>query len=218
MARRVTVGYAYIHGFASSSRSRKGVYLREALSEHGVDLLLPDLNHPSFEKMTYDSMLSVIDRMASEAAAGTAWRLIGSSMGGYLAARWAEMHPGSVERLLLLCPGFNSSVRWPDIIGHEAYEDWRRDGYHRIADAVGLLRPLHWEFVENARLHPPFPAPACPVRLVHGSRDDVVPIELSRKFAAMHQGTELVEVDDDHTLAGSLDRVAEEALSFFGIV
>lgn len=41
----------------------------------------------------------------------------------------------------------------------------------------------------------------CPARtiLVHGTRDEVIPIEVSRRFAHEH-GAELREVDDDHGL------------------
>ena len=43
-----------------------------------------------------------------------------------------------------------------------------------------------------------------PTTIVHGCRDEVIPIEVSRSFARDH-GARLVEVDDDHSLAGSLD-------------
>lgn len=33
--------------------------------------------------------------------------LIGSSMGGYLSCRWAQLHPERVESLFLLCPAFH---------------------------------------------------------------------------------------------------------------
>jgi predicted alpha/beta hydrolase family esterase len=41
----------------------------------------------------------------------------------------------------------------------------------------------------------------CPARtiLVHGTRDEVIPIEVSRRFVREH-GAELREVDDDHGL------------------
>lgn len=39
----------------------------------------------------------------------------------------------------------------------------------------------------------------CPTILVHGTRDEVIPIEVSRRFARAH-GVELREVDDDHGL------------------
>jgi pimeloyl-ACP methyl ester carboxylesterase len=44
-------------------------------------------------------------------------------------------------------------------------------------------------------------APPCPTIVVHGRGDDVIPIDLSRSFA-QHPGVTLVEVDDDHRLAG----------------
>jgi pimeloyl-ACP methyl ester carboxylesterase len=48
----------------------------------------------------------------------------------------------------------------------------------------------------------------CPVptTILHGTRDEVIPIDISRAFAARH-GARLVEVDDDHSLAGSLPRI-----------
>jgi pimeloyl-ACP methyl ester carboxylesterase len=41
--------------------------------------------------------------------------------------------------------------------------------------------------------------PPAPTILVHGLRDEVIPIEVSRRFAREH-GVELREVDDDHGL------------------
>ena len=54
-------------------------------------------------------------------------RLIGSSMGGYLAARYAELFPEEVDRMILLCPGFNLHERWPHLFGNEELEKWMTD-------------------------------------------------------------------------------------------
>lgn len=56
-----------------------------------------------------------------------------------------------------------------------------------------------------------------PTVVIHGTRDKVIPIEVSRSFAREH-GAELREVDDDHSLAGPgleaiLAAVAEYAAS-----
>ncbi len=48
-----------------------------------------------------------------------------------------------------------------------------------------------------------------PVAIVHGTRDDVCDIEYSRAFAR-HDGVRLIEVDDDHRLADSLDVIVRE--------
>jgi pimeloyl-ACP methyl ester carboxylesterase len=58
--------------------------------------------------------------------------------------------------------------------------------------APALMLPPPPDTVERLR---------CPARtiVVHGTRDEVIPIELSRRFAKEH-GAELREVDDDHGL------------------
>ena len=44
--------------------------------------------------------------------------------GGWAAARYAELHPGRVRRLLLLNPGFELGRRWECIVGTAALEAW----------------------------------------------------------------------------------------------
>ena len=55
----------------------------------------------------------------------------------------------------------------------------------------------------------------CPaaVILIHGTRDETIPIELSRAFAREH-AARLVEVDDDHGLSRSHGAVLEAITSF----
>ncbi len=145
------------------------------------------------------------------------WCLVGSSMGGYLAGRWAELHPERVTKLLLLCPGFGLVARWPDRIGAEAFARWERDGHMTIPGPGGVETALHWRFITDARAHPPIPEPRCPTLVIHGTRDEVVPIESSRSWVAGRANARLIEVDDGHDLIDSLDRIVAEALSFFEV-
>ena len=46
--------------------------------------------------------------------------------------------------------------------------------------------------------------PPAPTTVIHGTRDDVIPIGVSRAFAAEHPSVHLIEVDDGHRLAESL--------------
>jgi pimeloyl-ACP methyl ester carboxylesterase len=48
------------------------------------------------------------------------------------------------------------------------------------------------------------PRVVAPTTIIHGTRDDVVPLSVSREFATRQQ-VKLIEVDDDHRLAESLD-------------
>ena len=145
--------YAYLHGFASGPKSKKGIHLRSFLKKYGVDLHLPDLNGPTFSELTYTGALDILTALDSElmASGSFKWRLIGSSMGGYLAARWAELHPSVVDKMILLCPGFNLVDRWPDIFGEQVFERWEARGMRMVPDGSGTPTPLHWGFIKCLR-------------------------------------------------------------------
>jgi hypothetical protein len=208
--------YAYLHGFASSPESKKGLELDRILADHGVNLHRPDLNHPSFQEITYTGMLEAIDGMVDRVDNDRPWRFIGSSMGGFAAARWAELHPEQVDSLLLLCPGFDMQSRWPKLLGDDGMEEWEEEGSFLFFDAKDSLQPVHYElFADADERHPSYPMPQCPALLIHGTEDRIVPIESSRSFVEEHGRSKLVEVDDNHKLYDSLPRIARLALEFF---
>lgn len=205
---------AYLHGFASGPLTRKGQELRRRLALRGVGLAMPDLNRPSFAELTVEGALAAVDELIADGPETASWRFIGSSFGGYVAAVAARRHPERIDRLLLLCPGFNLVDRWPELLGQGGLETWRRDGTFPIEDGAGVLTDVRWAFCESMMRHPAFPEIPCPARIVHGRRDEVVPIETSRRYVADHPDIPLIEVDDDHSLLASLDRIEEEAVGF----
>ena len=95
----------YLHGFASGPSSGKAQWFRRAFAERGIELEIPDLVEGGFENLTITGQLGVIER----AAKGEPVSLIGSSMGGYLAALYASRHP-EAARLVLLAPGVSLSA------------------------------------------------------------------------------------------------------------
>jgi pimeloyl-ACP methyl ester carboxylesterase len=219
----VPIRHAYLHGFASSSLSTKAQILRRFYAERGLEFHTPDLNAPSFAELSYSGMIAAFDAFDREldlregVEPGSArWRLIGSSMGGFLAARWAQLHPERVDRLLLLCPAFDFVLRWPSLIGAENFERWRSEGRFALPDATGTVVDVHFGLVEDAMTHPARPEVPCRTTIIHGSADTVVPIESSREYAQTHgERVRLVEVDDDHTLMRSLatiEAIAEAEL------
>ncbi len=81
----------YIHGSDSSSQTYKATLLRDIFP----GMLIPDF------------LGDLPDRMDQlEAILGTeiGWTLIGSSLGGLMAALFALQHPGQVRKLVLLAP------------------------------------------------------------------------------------------------------------------
>jgi pimeloyl-ACP methyl ester carboxylesterase len=210
--------YAYLHGLGSSPRSHKGVALERAFAGRGLTLERPDLNRPSFAFLDHAAMLAAVDEMDARQPHGPPWRLVGSSLGGWVAARWAELRPDRVDRLVLLCPGFDLADRWPDVVGAEQMARWQREGALALADANGDMVGVHWGFMESARRHPGRPEVPCPTLILHGVYDEIVPIEHSRRYAAQRPHVRLIELDDDHPLTDSIDRVVEEVLRAFEIL
>lgn len=210
------MNYAYLHGFASGSESKKGQDLAERLAP-AIELKRPNLNNPSFSKLTYDGMLEAVDQLDA-AVDDEPWRFVGSSLGGYIAARWTELNPDRVDSLVLLCPGFDMASRWRVILGDERLKEWREEGDFLFFDAEGTFKAVHWELYRQARDdHPKFPEVSVPVTIVHGRNDEIVKIELSRQYAEAHDNVELVEVDDEHTLYESVDEIERVCRNMWGL-
>jgi hypothetical protein len=212
------MNYAYLHGFAADSDSEKGRRLAERFADWGVDLHRPDLNVPSFEELTYTGMVEAVDRMTAEVGGEEPWRFVGSSMGGFIAARWAARHPERVDRLVLLCPGFNMVERWAEILGQERVAEWEEEGHFLFFDPSDSLTAVHWELYADARdNHPSYPQVECPVVVFHGAEDEIVPLASSERYVDGRDDRELVVVADNHTLHESVDAIAARAGRFFGL-
>src|ERR1700691_4425053 len=115
--------FVYLHGFASSPSSRKARFFEERFRELGIGLEIPDLAEGNFRDLTLSAQLHVVERLCGDEPVA----LIGSSMGGYLAALYAARHP-EVKKLVLLAPAFSFASRWPEELGESKMEEWRRSG------------------------------------------------------------------------------------------
>jgi pimeloyl-ACP methyl ester carboxylesterase len=71
--------------------------------------------------------------------------------------------------------------------------------------AMFLLAPAF--FMAGFEAFTPTPA-ACPMEIVHGWNDTVVPVDNSIRFARLHRAT-LHVLDSDHGLTRSIDRICE---------
>ena len=216
----------YLHGFASSPQSSKAQFFQRKFAERDVPMEIPRLDEGRFEELTISGQLGVIGRAVGDRPAV----LIGSSLGGYLAALYAARHPSEVEKLVLLAPAFQFPRRWrervwPAIDGdhgmarrYYTYEDWKREGSIPVFHyGEGRERRLSYRFVEDAALYedePEFPQPAI---ILHGVRDDVVPAGISRGYASRRPNTRLVLFDSGHELTDVLEPMWLEILKFLAV-
>lgn len=202
--------FVYLHGFASSPASRKAQYFASQLQGAGVEVLVPHLESEGFRNLTVSGQLKVI-----EAVAGTGpVRLIGSSMGGYLAALYASLHP-AVDRMLLLAPAFGFAERWTQRLGEEKMATWKRDGYLEMMHyATGKPEPVGYGLIEDGLQYAAEPNFSQPAEIFHGIHDDVVPVSFSRDFVANHPNAKLTEMDSGHELTDVMDEIWEKSKDF----
>jgi len=200
----------YLHGFASGPRSSKALYFRTLLEGAGASVEIPDLADGDFEHLTITAQFDVIDR----AVAGGPVALVGSSLGGYLAALYAARRP-NVERIVLLAPAFGFAQRWPERLGPAAVAAWHRAGTIDVFHyADNCQRKLGYQFLDDGQRFEADPDFAQPALIFHGTHDDTVPVRYSEEFAANHPNATLEILDAGHDLLNVLDYMAPKILRF----
>jgi len=189
----------YLHGFASGPASTKGRLLGERFAGCGMTLEIPDLNGADFERLTLSGQLERV----TDATRGEPVCLIGSSLGGYVAALYAARHP-EVSRVVLLAPAFAFARRYLDLIGPVQASEGERTGWLPVYE-----RRVWWGLIEDACRYEEFPEVAQPVLVIHGIHDDVVPPALSEEFVRRQPQARLQLVDSDHDLLSAIDVIWE---------
>jgi pimeloyl-ACP methyl ester carboxylesterase len=202
--------FVYLHGFASGASSQKARFFRERFAELGIGLEIPDLAEGKFEQLTITGQLAVIEHSTR----GDPVSLIGSSMGGYLAALFAARHP-EVEKLVLLAPAFSFLTRWPEELGESKMDEWKRTGVLQVFHySEGREVALGYQLIEDAREYEGYPKFPQPTLIFHGEHDTVVPPGHSITFSQQHPQTTLRLMDSDHQLLNVLDDVWMETERF----
>jgi pimeloyl-ACP methyl ester carboxylesterase len=200
----------YLHGFASGPLSNKSQFFRESLEQAGATVVVPDLAAGDFEHLTITGQLGVIDAVVG----GEPAALIGSSMGGYLATLYAARH-AEITRLVLLAPAFRFARRWPEWLGADAVEEWRRRGWMEVFHyADNCQRRLEYKLLEDGARYEDYPSFTQPALIFHGVHDDVVPVAYSREFAASHPNARLEIMDSGHELLNVLEEIGPNVNRF----
>ena len=216
----------HLHGLGSSPLSDKAVVLGERLRRLGVVYLVPDLEVPSFERLTLTAVIARVAELASTTPGPLA--LVGSSFGGLAAVHLLDRHrqgaASRIERLVLLAPAFDllgdaEARRERGELGDDWLENWRRDGSLPLPhSASGEERPVHYELVEDLRGYDSFAVDVeLPTLIFHGRRDESVPYQQSVRFAAKRSNVELRLLDTDHRLTGELEAIGDGIIEFLGV-
>jgi uncharacterized protein len=208
----------YLHGFADGPDDLKGRYCLAWAGARGIPFRGPDLNLPAFESLTISAQVDAVETLirCSESPAV----LVGSSLGGLVAVaaahRAAARGRAPLKALILLAPAFGFARRrmesslWEGyrlrgsmLVRHSATQGWARLGRQLLDDLPAWTREDDWRV-------------DVPTFVLHGSADEVVPVEESEAFVRRQLNARLLILDDAHELSAAqsmdaLGRVLSEA-------
>lgn len=211
--------FFYLHGFASSPQSAKAqnlraqfaTFRRNRFTSEEIILQIPDLNQNDFTHLTLSRQVQQV-RAILPASPTT---VIGSSFGGLTAAWLGESCP-QVERLILLAPAFRYLEHWLPTIGTAQLQHWQAGQpllvYHH---GEGRFLPLDYQIVSDlqqyneANLRKPVPT-----LILHGLKDEVIPVQVSRDYACDRAWVNLIELDSNHALTDQSSRIWREICQF----
>ena len=205
--------YIYLHGFASSPRSSKATYLCDRFAEMNLKLKVLDLNQGDFGSLTLTRQIA--QTVAAFPDEATPVTLIGSSFGG-LTSAWVAQQQLQVQNLVLLAPAFGFPQNWYSQLPPDRIEQWRKSGFLSIYHyGENKTIPLHYGFLQDADNYPVTGLRrSLPTLIIHGIRDEVVPIQVSRDYAQQHSQVELIELDSDHGLNDVRSKIWQETKNF----
>jgi len=207
--------FIYLHGFASSPRSTKAVFFRERLARLGQVVSVPDLEEGDFQGLTVTRQLAVVRREIARSDGDLA--LIGSSMGGYLAALAASEEP-RIRRLVLMAPAIDMQAQWMVRYGADQLARWKAKGvaptFHH---AHGEERLIGYGLYDDLGRHDPAPPVRIPTLAFMGRQDETVAPAAVERWAAQNPSVRLRWLDSGHELIDQLETIWIESAAFLGV-
>lgn len=209
--------WIHLHGFATNVLGSKIEFARNYFRRTGAfSFYAMDMD---YQDHTTTEVLDVLEALV----VGFSKRyeeivLCGSSHGAYVVANYVRFRDlGKVRRILLLAPSFRTLDLIVSKLGEERVKNWlegkeslrlEEEGREiEVREYFGLdILRNGYEIIRGREVN--FPKePPVDVLLVHGTKDEIVPIEDSELFGERVRLSAFIKVDDDHQLSESFGKV-----------
>ncbi len=217
----------YVHGFMSNADGTKSMYLWENAKRNGRSWLRYDQRGQGRSDGTFEQfrISRVMEDMncVLEFIGNRPTILVGSSMGGWISAYAALSGKHNVAGLVLIAPAINFIEMIYESFDVEQKLKWDADGkYWFPSDYEEEGFSLDFATIEDARKFDIYHKDVkfdCPVTLLHGELDEVVPLSVSEKL--VHASSTDIEMEivakGNHRLSDHTDRVQQAVDSIWPV-
>ena len=183
----------FAHGLEGSPNGSKPTWMKESLD---WEIICPEMSNNGW---TIADQTEVIAKAIAENEDIDI--IMGSSYGGLAIANVSERFAEQNLRLVLLAPAFGLAENFRSIAGEQGLTEWENSGSRQyFHHGFGHDIKLGWDFMETAEKMS-WPRLNHPTVILHGTEDDIVPIENSRRMT--HEDDcviSLIEIEDGHRM------------------
>jgi pimeloyl-ACP methyl ester carboxylesterase len=210
----------YVHGLKSSMQVTKATALRDYCAHKGYNYLLYDAlgcgqSSGEFVNQNTSIWLSNLEHLVdSVVPKDSKIILVGSSNGGWISTLYAQKHHHKMLGLINIAAAidFTEELIWKNLTLEQQAKIIENNFIEIQADGRPSYN-LSYDFILDARKHLLFTQEqiniTCPVHILHGTEDKVVPYQLSLRLAEkIRKDNDLVYLflrRSPHTFSSSLD-------------
>lgn len=211
-----------VHGYSTDKNRSSAKQMAEELTQRKINSFRIDLDgcgesEGEFENQTItsaaDDISSAIELMKNKGYKKI--DLFGSSAGGLSAMAAALKHP-EINKIALKSPVSDYPAQKLRKHGQKYIDDWKEKGSTIYTSGDGRQLKVNYTFFEDAKKHVMYDKVKdikCPALIIHGTKDDTVNIEDSRKLVKGFPNAKLIELKGaDHALAINGDRTQSNKL------
>jgi len=214
------------HGLGMSKDIRRFLAMQDVLNNKGIATLRIDLfghgeSDGEFEDLTAtkstDDILKAIEFLKKKGYKKIA--LAGGSFGGFVSLL-AASKTKYIKFLLLVSPASTYSFREIVTNGRRLIRKWREFDYKRHVEGDDRNRKFKYTFFKDFMSYDPLKVAKdvkVPVLIIHGSKDDVIPLEKSVALINCFEDCLLLVVggaDHEYTGKYTFNRIIELATDF----
>jgi uncharacterized protein len=205
-----------VHGYSSNKDRPSITGLADELIRRNINSFRIDLDgcgesEGKFEEQTItsavDDISSAIELMKKRGY--SVIDLLGSSAGGLSVMAAALKHP-EIHRIGLRAPVSDYPSQRLRKYGQQYMDDWKQKGYNYYESGNMRKLKINYSFIEDAKKYVMYGKAKeikCPILIVHGTADDAVDINDSRKLVKGLPNWKLIELEGaDHKLEINGDR------------